>query len=656
MDSTLRDNEHPPESTAASPSFSDNSHTDDKTDANSRVGVPNNPSPTVPTSSSSLPSRPSSMLLSDPLQLQDRCEALESELSTLRSRLHQYEQSSTLREKRLSQAQQLSSTTQQSMQTLKQQHEMMRIQLTNIQEDAALSRSQLEDKTKENRQLKSTIQEQRRELDEVVLDRDSLSLEMVECHADNAKFLKRLRTSNDKVDRLQDENRYLIEQLRELRAKVVEVADEKTKVSETLDRERQRAGQAALELERVVARYKDEVERLQDLVLAMGQKHVQVQGQLTFLQHQAQAQLQIRQQQQLAIEQGGSTDPQQQQQQQQLQHQPQEQSLLSRSSSAHSSSMSNVAPSLQSLDSASSSLASTLSPSQQQQHQLGAGIVLGDGALASILSSIAASSHLRRSKPARRFTVNNSSASFSTSHERQEQEATPLTLEQRKCKFLMDQITVLQRGYDTLRQEKITMELQLDLMQRQHEFHHQQQQQRQQREKRKIALGGQDEEKLEVVQRPGEGGIAQGQAHVQEIDETIESERINKELRIKETLASLESKHGQSITTLVHESQQTAPTSEAKDEGSILRSDSSLFLSNPGRKLDEGESEEEQDVGDEGDAGRQQQQRDKQGQRHRRQYQDDYRLRHVHRPPRIAEVVEWDVQQCSCCMGVLIEI
>ncbi|KAG0308703.1 hypothetical protein BGZ98_007174 [Dissophora globulifera] len=656
MDSTSRDNEHPPESTAASPSFPDNSHTDDKADASSRVGVLNNPSPTAPTSSSSLPSRPSSMLLSDPMQLQDRCEALESELSTLRSRLHQYEQSSTLREKRLSQAQQLSSTTQQSMQTLKQQHEMMRIQLTNIQEDAALSRSQLEDKTKENRQLKSTIQEQRRELDEVVLDRDSLSLEMVECHADNAKFLKRLRTSNDKVDRLQDENRYLIEQLRELRAKVVEVADEKTKVSETLDRERQRAGQAALELERVVARYKDEVERLQDLVLAMGQKHVQVQGQLTFLQHQAQAQLQIRQQQLPAIEQGGSTDP--QQQQQQRQDQPQEQSLRSRSSSAHSSSMSNVAPSLQSLDSASSSLASTLSSSQQQQqHQLGAGIVLGDGALASILSSIAASSHLRRSKPARRFTVNNSSASFTSSHERQEQEATPLTLEQRKCKFLMDQITVLQRGYDNLRQEKITMELQLDLMQRQHEFHQQQQQQRQQREKRKIAMGGQDEENLEVGQRPGEGGIAQGQAHVQEIDETIESERINKELRIKETLASLESKHGQSITTLVHEPQQTASTSEAKDEGSILRSDSSLFLSNPGRKVDEGESEEEHDVRDEGDAGRQQQQqRDKQGQRHRRQYQDDYRLRHVHRPPRIAEVVEWDVQQCSCCMGVLIEI
>ncbi|KAK3806787.1 MAG: hypothetical protein J3Q66DRAFT_358474 [Benniella sp.] len=48
-------------------------------------------------------------------------------------------------------------------------------------------------------------------------------------------------------------------------------------------------------------------------------------------------------------------------------------------------------------------------------------------------------------------------------------------MEQRKCEFLMDQISALQRGYDALRQEKVTLELQLDLLERQQQHHQQQQ-------------------------------------------------------------------------------------------------------------------------------------------------------------------------------------
>ncbi|KAF9920814.1 hypothetical protein FBU30_009251 [Linnemannia zychae] len=374
---------------------------------------------------------------------QDRFEVLESELSALRIQIQQHEQTSTVREKRLSQFQQQSNNTQVSLQTLKHQHELVLAQLSKTQAESIQLKNQLEATSAENRQLKSQIQEQKRELREVTLDRDSLSLEMVECHSDNAKYLRRLRGSTDMLGSLQDENRSLIEQLREVRARVVELTEDKSKLSETLERERQRTSQAALGLEAVVTRYKGEVERLQDLVLAMGHKHVQTQAQLVFLQ-------QIQQQkQQEAI---------------------QKQTELSSSSSSTS------------LTIRSPMVGSSIVPQSQQIQQPSShgSLVLGDGALASILASVAASSDSRRSKPSRRFTVNG------TAQQLQHQQEAPLTLEQRKCKFLMDQITVLQRGYDSIRQEKITLELQLDQIQRQYEFQQQQRQRRRSSQRRTL--------------------------------------------------------------------------------------------------------------------------------------------------------------------------
>ncbi|KAG0365298.1 hypothetical protein BGZ54_006682, partial [Gamsiella multidivaricata] len=453
-----------------------------------------------PPLTSTYPPSPGSFSVSNS-PLQERCEALESELSELRNRFQRSEQHLTVREKRLSQAQQKSHNTEQSLRTLKQQHEMTLIRLSKVQAEATQSRTLLEEKHKEIQELKTQVQHQARDLKEAVMERDSLSLEMVDCHADNAKFLRRLRTSNDKTDQLQDENRHLIEQLRELRARIVEILDERAKLSDTLGRERYRAGQAALELERVVARYRDEVERLQDLVLAMGHKHVQVQRQLAFLQQQAQAQMQMGQKQQLAIE---HPDSQGQEQAQALVHRPSSASSALYSPSTHSSVTGG---------------ASSHSTSALSSH---GGLVLGDGALASILSSVAASSHSRRSKPTRRFTMN-----------ALPKEA-PQTLEQRKCELLMDQITVLQRGHDNLRQEKITLELQLDLMQRQHGFQ-QQQRERRRGPQRKALVTGTESSK----------GLLSSNTVVEQcaqVDEATEKNRQAKDLQIQGALASLEPK------------------------------------------------------------------------------------------------------------------
>ncbi|KAF9170074.1 hypothetical protein BGX21_009525 [Mortierella sp. AD011] len=561
-----------------------------------------------------LSSRPSSTVL-------DRCEALESEVSELRSKLHHSEQSSTLREKRLSQVQQQSSNTQQSLQTLKHQYEMTLIQLSKIQTEATSSRARLEEKEKENQQLKSQVHKLASELREANLDRDSLSLEMAECHSDNAKFLKRLRTSNDKVDGLQDENRYLIEQLRELRAKVTDISGKKSRLSESLDRERHRAGQAALELEGVVARYKGEVERLQDLVLALGHKQVQVQSQLAYFQQQHQ---------------------QQQAQDQRLPANFTDSHIDGQDQSSNGNNTLSTCPNVpstatdasMSLKAAASSSSTTAMDSSPQQQRYG-DLALGDGALASILSSVAASSNSRRSKPARRFTIN-------ASH--QEAEA-PLTLEQRKSKLLMDQITVLQRGYDTLREEKATLELQLEMMQRQHLYH---QHRHNRRNSQRKALGP-DQHQQQPSQgqdsQTGNNTLPSATDDVSVNDRKAVETKQDRDFKIQETLASLESKTGQrggreaQITSPRHfqhvendieASGDFAPTSPLSPVASLGSLSSSASLAS-----------------------------DKLSQRLYTQKMLHPSRQHQHQHGSISRVIShhnWDVQQCSCCMGVLIEI
>ncbi|KAF9995865.1 hypothetical protein BGZ79_010397 [Entomortierella chlamydospora] len=572
------------------------------------------PASTHPPSTSAvfpgLSSRPSSAVL-------DRCEALESEVSELRSKLHHSEQSSTLREKRLSQVQQQSSNTQQSLQTLKHQYEMTLIQLSKIQAEATSSRVRLEEKEKENQQLKSQVQKLTSELREANLDRDSLSLEMAECHSDNAKFLKRLRTSNDKVDGLQDENRYLIEQLRELRAKVTDISGKKSRLSESLDRERHRASQVALELEGVVARYKREVERLQDLVLALGHKQVQVQSQLAYFQQQHQQQ-QAQDQKLPANFTDSLIDGQDQS--------PNGNNTLSTGPNV----LSTATDASISLKAAASSSSTTTTDSPLQQQRYG-DLALGDGALASILSSVAASSNSRRSKPARRFTIN-------ASH----QEA-PLTLEQRKSKLLMDQITVLQRGYDTLREEKATLELQLEMMQRQHLYH---QHRHNRRNSQRKALGPdqhQQQPSQEQDSQTGNNTRPSATGDVSINDRKAAQTKQDRDFKIQETLASLESKTGQgggrkAQVTSPHRLQHVENDTEASGD---LAPTSSLSSATSLGSLSSSTSSAN----------------DKFPQRLYTQ-----KMLHPSRPHQhgsISRVIshhEWDVQQCSCCMGALIEI
>ncbi|KAF9112673.1 hypothetical protein BGX27_002971 [Mortierella sp. AM989] len=358
------------------------------------------------------------------------------ELSVLRLRLKQSERSSTVREKRLSLFQQQTSDTQQSLQATTIQFESTFSQLRDTERKLSEAKAALARSEDLAHQFEITTLEQKSRLDEIMSERETLTVEMKDSHTENAKLQKQLKTSTEKVERLQQENRQLIEQLKLHRAKTTRVSSVHFNSTENLDNENTRGDQDVIELKKETNKQKAEVDRLQGLVLMMSNRHVQVQAQLTFFQQQAQ----------------------------QLQHQldqSQQESVL-----GHNNNSGNKPSVLHWINSSTTTTA--------RKH---GSLMMDESTLTSLLTSVAsvaATSHSRRAKPMRRFTVN---------APRKDGE---LTLEQRKCEFLMDQISVLQRGYDSLRQEKVTLELQIDLMQRQHQYHQQQRQKRRESQRRTL--------------------------------------------------------------------------------------------------------------------------------------------------------------------------
>ncbi|KAF9281969.1 hypothetical protein BGZ68_006294 [Mortierella alpina] len=374
--------------------------------------------------------------------LQDRCDALETELSALRNRLKRAERTSVAREKRLSIFQQKSTDTQQSIHTLKLQYESVLTRLQDTQYELAHVKDAASAKDERIQELEAAARDQECNLTAILADRDALSTEMKESHADNAKQSRKLRASTDKMEKLQQENRQLIEQLQQHRTKTSRDSIANLQTGGALVRDVAKDDKLIAELRNETKSSKAEVDRLQGLVLMMSNRHVQLQAQLTFFQQQSQ----------------------------QLQKQLEDH--LQAAERTRSQDYNNSSKAIRRMSTSASSTTTATCPASKH-----GSLMFGEGVLAALLTSVASSATTagsRRSKPTRRFTVN---------APRKEGE---LTMEQRKCEFLMDQITVLQRGYDTLRQEKVTLELQLDLMQRQHQYHQQQRQKRRDSQRRTL--------------------------------------------------------------------------------------------------------------------------------------------------------------------------
>ncbi|KAF9366771.1 hypothetical protein BGX34_007545 [Mortierella sp. NVP85] len=351
---------------------------------------------------SSLPSPPLSSVeppyngffLKSPLQ--ERCEALEMELASLKLRLKSPEDSSASKRKESAQG-----------------------KLQDTQRELCEAKSALALHQELIRRMETTVQEQESKLKEMLAEREALAEDMKESYTMNTKQQKRLKHSTEMIENLQRENQQLIQQLHVLRStgQGTETPDVQSETSGSVGPSRPQSYHSIFEPDH--PGNKAEVERLQDLVLMMGNRHVQVQAQLTFFQQQAQ----------------------------QLQDQ------LEKTQEAQRN------------DLAQTTASPPQTPGTPGSSKHGS-MFMENSTLSSLLTSVASvasGSPSRRTKPTRRFTVN---------APRKDGE---LTVEQRKCEFLMDQISALQRGYDALRQEKVALELQLDLLERQ-QHHHQQQQ------------------------------------------------------------------------------------------------------------------------------------------------------------------------------------
>ena len=232
------------------------------------------------------------------------------------------------------------------------------------------------------------------------------------------------RLQLSQMQQLQQENANLLHQLRQQQQQLHQKSPSPSKEGSTTSS----SSLSGLTPEDEARKSRVEVERLQDLVLVMGRKQLQAQAQLAFFQQQTQWPA-------TPISTPGSP------------FWPQTPSLMS--------------------------------PSGSIQGGPRSAALVPDLSQASLLASIAAVAgttlNSTRDKPNRRFTVQ-------TKNLKEDE----LTVEQRKCEFLMDQIANLQRGYDALRQEKSTLEIQLDLIQRQHHYHQQQRQKRRSSQRRTL--------------------------------------------------------------------------------------------------------------------------------------------------------------------------
>ncbi|ORZ13776.1 hypothetical protein BCR41DRAFT_354971 [Lobosporangium transversale] len=260
-----------------------------------------------------------------------------------------------------------------------------------------------------------------------------------------------------------------------------------------------------------------------------------------------------------------------------------------------------------------------------------------------MVSSVAVNSHFRRSKPKRRFTLN------TTFH----QEA-PLTIEQRKCEFLMDQITVLQRGYDKLRQEKATVELQLEMMQRQHQFLQHQLILHQKRNKDLTFPTATKGLLLPPVIQPS----TEKQGVLIELnDSSDDNSNGGDDTGTAVAVAALTPTTAAITTTLANEKQNRVE--EEKNEKTRIQAH--VIRPNPELTRDErfGNSLQQQ---------QQQQQASNQVENHKaaintkythpihtNAYTQAHTQAHSNYPP-ICGSEKWDIQHCSCCMGVLIDI
>ncbi|CAG8467218.1 5006_t:CDS:2 [Racocetra fulgida] len=191
---------------------------------------------------------------------EDRCEALEIELSNLRHLLTNAEQQLSEKESKLLVIERESRETMTKF-------ESMTNQIQSLTDDKNRISQQLEEKSSELEALKNEFTEVNEQLklkiavvDELHREHDNFSSELQTSQSENSKLTKRIKDITTKNDGLSSDNRNLISQLTELQAKIVEINNDKLNLTEEVEKEKLKA----TKLEQEVAKIQKELASLKE--------------------------------------------------------------------------------------------------------------------------------------------------------------------------------------------------------------------------------------------------------------------------------------------------------------------------------------------------------------------------------------------------------
>ncbi|CAG8630359.1 14399_t:CDS:2, partial [Ambispora leptoticha] len=179
---------------------------------------------------------------------EDRCEALEIELSNMRHRLANTEQQLLDKEEKLANAERTSKETEAKFESLNNQIVVLFTQNTETKQKLESLQVEHEAKSKEAAEHYEKLTVKSNVAQELHTERESLTKELQSVQTENTKLTKRIKDITTKIDGLSADNRNLIDQLSELREKVVEISNDKLVLAEEVDREKNRANRLEIEL------------------------------------------------------------------------------------------------------------------------------------------------------------------------------------------------------------------------------------------------------------------------------------------------------------------------------------------------------------------------------------------------------------------------
>lgn len=179
---------------------------------------------------------------------ENRCEALEIELSNLRHKLTNTEQQLSENIEKLSEAERVSYEAQTNIESMTKEIQQLTNERNELTQEIEKLSSSLKIKEAEVLALSEQVSSNSSVIEKLNLERDDLSKELQNVQSENSKLTKRIKDLTKKIEGLTSDNRDSIAQLNELREKFVEISNDKLRLAEEVDKEKSRATRLEQEL------------------------------------------------------------------------------------------------------------------------------------------------------------------------------------------------------------------------------------------------------------------------------------------------------------------------------------------------------------------------------------------------------------------------